>query len=189
MRLGASELPRAKTLTQSKDSSDSANPGRKPVELPLWLERWVWLSENAITIPGTQYRIGLDALLGWVAPGIGDWIASLGALATIWVAANHQVPSRVLARMLVNVVLDTAFGAIPLAGDLFDVFFRSNARNLALLRRHAAPRKVGAKAWPKLAIALVLIVAIAVVLFWLVVLGLGAVLIWALGRSWHGAGP
>ena len=86
-------------------------------------------------IPGTSIRFGVDALVGLV-PGIGD--AATGAVSAyiVYRAWRIGVPTGLLALMAVNIGLDTVLGAIPLAGSVFDVFFRANQRNMRLLRRH-----------------------------------------------------
>jgi hypothetical protein len=92
--------------------------------------------DELVTIPGTRQTVGVDSVVG-LLPGIGDVAsAALGA----WVileAARFRLPGVVLARMVVNTVVDLVIGAIPLFGDLFDVVFKSNSRNLALFRRYA----------------------------------------------------
>ncbi|HET8542712.1 MAG TPA: DUF4112 domain-containing protein [Anaeromyxobacter sp.] len=90
------------------------------------------LLDDAIPIPGTSWRIGIDPLLGLV-PGIGD---ALGAILSTWilvVAARLGVPATVLARMGVNVAIDAIVGVIPFVGDLADFGVKPNARNLRLL--------------------------------------------------------
>lgn len=93
------------------------------------------LLDGAVGIPGTRMRLGLDAVLGLI-PGVGD---VAGALLSGWIvltAARLGVPRATLARMLGNIVADTAVGAIPVLGDVFDVTWRSNQRNAALVERH-----------------------------------------------------
>jgi len=95
------------------------------------------LLDTAVLIPGTNIRFGIEALLRlW--PGIGDAAASLLSLYVLYEASRLGVPRLLLARMLANVVIEGAVGAIPVAGDAFDVFFRANRRNVALLRAHFA---------------------------------------------------
>lgn len=94
------------------------------------------LLDSAVTIPGTKITVGVDALLGLV-PGIGDALATLLSAQIVVLAARVGVPVGVLVRMLGNILLDAAVGVVPLLGDIFDVVFRSNQRNLALLERHA----------------------------------------------------
>jgi len=93
-------------------------------------------------VPGTPVRFGLDPLLGLV-PGAGDLAgAALGGW-VILLAAQEGAPRAMLLRMLANVAIDTTLGAIPLLGDLFDVGFRANSRNVTLLERHMlAPQAV-----------------------------------------------
>jgi Domain of unknown function (DUF4112) len=91
--------------------------------------------DNAIAIPGTSYRFGLDAIVGLV-PGIGDAIGAVFSLYIVFQAARMGVPKATLARMIGNVGIDTLVGEIPILGDLFDVGFKSNLKNLALIERH-----------------------------------------------------
>jgi hypothetical protein len=96
------------------------------------LRRVGYLLDNAIAIPGTRFRLGLDSLIGLV-PGVGDFAGGLLSLYIIVAAHRMGVPRSVLARMGWNVAVDTLVGAVPLLGDLFDIGFKSNLRNLALL--------------------------------------------------------
>jgi hypothetical protein len=93
------------------------------------------LMDGAFVIPGTNTRIGIDALIGLV-PGIGDVLSGLVSSYLIWEARRLGVSKWVLTRMVANTLLDTTIGAIPLAGDVFDVMFRANMKNMGLLRRH-----------------------------------------------------
>ena len=92
--------------------------------------------DSAIGIPGTKLRVGLDALLGLI-PGAGDAVGAALSGYIILAAARAGASRPVLLRMVGNVVVDTVIGAIPVLGDLFDVAFRSNTRNVALLERLA----------------------------------------------------
>ena len=93
------------------------------------------LMDTAFVIPGTEVRFGLDALIGLV-PGIGDAITTVMSLFIVSEARALGAPPTLIARMLANVALDSLVGAVPLAGDVFDVAFRANRRNMALLRAH-----------------------------------------------------
>jgi hypothetical protein len=102
------------------------------------IARIEWLSsllDTAILVPGTNIRFGLDALIGLV-PGIGDAVSTLLALYIVREARALGAPRLLIARMLANVALDGVVGAVPVAGDLFDVAFRANRRNVALLLQH-----------------------------------------------------
>src|SRR5690242_10040844 len=96
------------------------------------LRRVGWLLDNSIPIPGTRYRLGIDQLIGLV-PGIGDLIGGVLSLYIILEASRMGVPRGLLARMGWNVAVDTFVGEVPILGDLFDIAFKANIRNLALL--------------------------------------------------------
>ena len=93
------------------------------------------LLDTAFIIPGTQVRFGLDALIGLI-PGIGDVVTTALSLFIVNEARALGAPPVLLARMIANVALDGLVGAVPLVGDAFDVAFRANRRNMALLRAH-----------------------------------------------------
>jgi Domain of unknown function (DUF4112) len=91
--------------------------------------------DSAFVIPGTNRRVGFDAIIGLV-PGIGDAVTTLLASYIIWEARQLGLPRWKIARMIGNVALDTVLGAIPLAGDVFDVLFKANQRNLRIIHDH-----------------------------------------------------
>jgi hypothetical protein len=101
------------------------------------------LMDNAFVIPGINRRIGLDAIIGLV-PGIGDAISAVISAYIIWEARQLGLPRWKIARMVANVALDTAIGAVPFAGDMFDAAFKSNMRNLRIIQNH-----LGIKRGPK----------------------------------------
>ena len=105
----------------------------KPAELRRLEYLADWL-DSRFRLPGTNIRFGLDPILGLI-PGIGDGTLALPAVYLIFCAARLGAPRRVLARMGLNVLIDILFGAIPLIGDLFDIGFKANRRNVALLKR------------------------------------------------------
>src|SRR5262249_6106032 len=108
------------------------------------LERLAWLMDRAFHIPGTRIRIGLDALLGLLPVG-GDVLTGFVQVGLVLVALRHyKVPQIVAARMAANVLLDVAVGAIPLLGDLFDIGFKANTRNIRLLDAYRHPDSAGA---------------------------------------------
>jgi len=103
------------------------------------LERLAWLMDRAFHIPGTRIRVGLDAILGLLPVG-GDVLTGLVQAGLVLVALRHyKVPKIVAARMAANVLLDIAVGAIPLLGDLFDIGFKANTRNIRLLDAYRHP--------------------------------------------------
>ena len=93
------------------------------------------LMDSAFEIPGTGIRFGLDAIVG-LLPGIGDAISSAVSIYLIKEARRLGAPRLLVGRMMWNVVVDTAVGSVPVAGDMFDVIFRANLKNMALLRTH-----------------------------------------------------
>lgn len=106
------------------------------------LTRVAWLMDRSFRIPGTKIPIGLDALLGLVPVG-GDFAAGLVQAGLVLIAlGRYRVPPAVAARMMSNVLVDVAVGAIPLVGDVFDIAFKANTRNLRLLEPYlgATPR-------------------------------------------------
>ena len=98
------------------------------------------LMDTVFTIPGTNIRFGLDPILG-LFPGFGDAATALVSVLLIAQSARHGVPRIVITRMAGNVLLNTALGSIPVVGDAFSVWFKSNARNYALLQRHAGAQR------------------------------------------------
>ena len=95
------------------------------------------LMDSAVTIPGSNLRIGLDAIIG-LLPVIGDLISQAIASYIIWEARRLGVSRLTMGRMIANSAIDTVIGAVPLVGDIFDIGFRSNLKNLALLKAHLA---------------------------------------------------
>jgi len=99
------------------------------------IDRWTHILDESFQIPGTNIRLGWDSLIGLI-PGVGD-LATSGLSAYLIFQAHKAGASKwILARMLGNVGLDFVIGAIPLIGDTFDVFFKSNRRNARLLKKH-----------------------------------------------------
>ena len=95
------------------------------------------LMDTALVVPGTNIRFGADALVGLV-PGIGDALTTAVSLYIVHEARQLGAPWHVVSRMLANVAVDGIVGAIPILGDAFDVMWRANRRNVALLREHFA---------------------------------------------------
>ena len=95
-----------------------------------------WLDE-AFRVPGTTIRFGWDPIIGLV-PWVGDVLTALLSLAIVVQAHRMRIPRIVQMRMLLNVAIDVGLGVVPLVGDVADVFWKSNAKNFALLERHAA---------------------------------------------------
>jgi hypothetical protein len=127
----------ASTHTWDYDRSDTRDLDR--AQRLARLDALSRLFDMAFIIPGTNIRFGLDALIGLV-PGIGDIITTATSLYLVHEARQLGAPPHLIARMIGNIALDGVVGAVPLVGDAFDVMFRSNRRNMALLRKHLERR-------------------------------------------------
>ncbi len=102
------------------------------------LRRWAVLLDSQFKVPGTNVRFGLDAILG-IVPGLGDLVAPVFTVILLGTALKMRVPAVVLARMVLNAGIDMVLGLVPIAGDVGDVFWKADLRNMALLERHARP--------------------------------------------------
>jgi hypothetical protein len=128
-----------------------------------WLTK---LMDNQFRIPGTQIRFGLDPLIGLI-PGIGDLSGFVVSAMMLNTLAKNGASGFVMARMVFNIVLDAALGGIPIIGDIFDVAFKANQRNLQLMQEHYVEGRHKGGAW-KIVVPLLLIVLLVVATFtWL----------------------
>ncbi len=109
--------------------------GRDPASVSRRVEALEKVLERAFVIPGLNRHVGLDALIG-VVPVAGDILAAVIGAYLIWEARNLDMPKWKLLRMMANVGFDTLLGSVPVAGDMFDFFYRSNSRNLKIVRKH-----------------------------------------------------
>lgn len=132
------------------------------------------LLDDVIRVPGTDVRVGLDPVIGMV-PVVGDAVSALAGAWVIAEAARFGIPRSVLARMVVNLLADLGIGAIPVIGDIYDVVFRSNARNLDLFRRHALDPGATTRGERAFLLGLVLVIIGAL---WLALVLLGVALDW-----------
>ena len=120
---------------QFKTIADQLPIGRDPASIRRRLEAMEMLLERAFTIPGINRRVGLDAIVGLI-PVVGDLItASMGAW-LVWEARNLGMSKFQLMRLAGNIGIDSALGAVPLVGDLFDFAYRSNTKNLRIIKRY-----------------------------------------------------
>lgn len=108
----------------------------RPASVDLSLERLSWLMDDLFRVPGLGWRFGLDALVGLI-PGFGDTATSLVSFYILGSAVKYRVPKITLLRMGLNLALDYLLGSLPLVGDLFDAWWKSNHRNVDLLRERA----------------------------------------------------
>lgn len=91
--------------------------------------------DESFTIPGTKIKFGIDALLGLV-PGGGDLVSSVFSLYILRAAIKMKLPKSAVLAMISNILLDTTIGIIPIIGDIFDIFWKSNKRNLKIIEKH-----------------------------------------------------
>jgi hypothetical protein len=142
----------------------------KPVALDA-LRRWAVLLDSAFRIPGTRIRFGLDAIIGLI-PGIGDISTPAFAGLLLLQAVRMRLPIVIQARMVLNAALDMLLGLVPILGDLVDVGWKANLRNLALLERHARPGVAPARGdyvfvWICLALLALIAITPVVLIVWL----------------------
>ena len=123
-------------LNAARPAAPSTEHARWPHLSPVFraVDRLVFWSDSALSIPGTRIRFGLDPIIGLI-PG-GDAVGGALSLSVLVLGLQYRLPVWVLWRMVFNIALDTAVGSVPLVGDLFDFGFRANQRNMQLLREH-----------------------------------------------------
>jgi uncharacterized protein DUF4112 len=135
------------------------------------LRRWAVLLDSIFRVPGTNIRFGVDAIVGLV-PGLGDFVSPAFTVMVLLTALRMRVPAVVQARMVLNAAIDMLIGLVPIAGDLADVAWKADLKNVALLERHARPGTKpsrGDYVFVGVCVAIVSIVAITpiVLLIWL----------------------
>ena len=108
----------------------------RPIEIEESLDRLSWLLDDLFRIPVLGWRIGLDALVGLI-PGVGDTATTVASLYVLGSAVRYRVPKITLLRMGLNLGIDYALGSLPLVGDFFDAWWKSNQKNVELLRQRA----------------------------------------------------
>jgi hypothetical protein len=109
---------------------------RRPGNVDQGLERLGWIMDDLFRIPVLGWRFGLDAVVGLI-PALGDTTTSLVSLYILASAVRYRVPKITLLRMGLNIAIDYAVGSLPVVGDLFDAWWKSNQMNVALLKRRA----------------------------------------------------
>lgn len=138
----------------------------RPIEIEESLDRLSWLLDDLFRIPILGWRIGLDALVGLV-PGIGDTATTVASLYVLGSAVRYRVPKITLLRMGFNLGIDYALGSLPLVGDFFDAWWKSNQKNVELLRQRATVSASEAREgrisdWLFVGLIMILLVALAI---------------------------
>jgi hypothetical protein len=116
-------------------AKDIPGMGNDPQAVRMRVEALEKLLERAFHIPGTKIPFGLDSIIGLV-PVLGDLITAAMGAYIVWEARNLGMSKWQLIRMTANVGIDTAIGAIPIVGDAFDLVWRSNTKNLRIIKKH-----------------------------------------------------
>lgn len=161
---------------------DKASPQLKKAlsgTVAPWAERLVRWMDDFLKIPGTNFGIGLDPIIGFIVPGAGDAITGTGSIALLFLALKERVPTVVLLRMCMNILVDTVGGVLPFLGDAFDVVWRSNRRNLDLIEKYRDDPKRAPTVVDYLLVATGVLLAIASIVIPIVIIygiGLGAIL-------------
>jgi len=119
--------------------SDLTKEERREIEVEEGLENLSHYLDGLFRIPGTGWRFGLDALIGLV-PNVGDTLTSFASFYILFAGVRYGVPKITLLRMAFNIGLDYVVGMIPFIGDVFDFFWRSNRRNMDLIRARGTGR-------------------------------------------------
>lgn len=162
----------------SRLTSRPATLANSPASLKR-LRRMSHLLDNAIPVPGIGMRVGLDPILG-LLPGGGDVVTGVLSVYIVFEAARMGLPAATLGRMGLNILLDVLSGTVPVLGDLFDVAWKANSQNVALLEKHLADPVPSKAADRLLAIGvivglLLLVLGVAALSLWVVSTVLGAV--------------
>ena len=125
------------------------------------------LMDNQFKIPGTNFRFGLDAIIGLI-PGAGD-LTTFGISGfMLYVMARNGASGYVMARMVLNVLIDTIVGAIPFIGDLFDFGFKSNTKNIRLMQEHYIEGRHKGSKWKVILPVMIVFIALFAVVVWLI---------------------
>lgn len=140
-----------------------------------WLDTLSSLMDSRFRVPGTSIRFGLDFIIG-LFPGVGDFAGLAISGILVIGMARHGASGRVVAKMLGNILLDALAGLIPILGDLFDLSFKANRRNIALLREHYQEGRHQGNAWGVLIGAALLVLLALSAFAWLAIWAVSSVL-------------
>jgi hypothetical protein len=127
--------------------------------LRRWAERLVTLLDDRFRIPGTDFRFGLDPIIGLLFPGVGDAVTGVGSVGLLALALRRGVPRVILMRMILNILVDVVAGGLPIVGDIFDAAYKSNRRNLELIRQNEGTDSKASR-WDYVIVTLGIVLAI-----------------------------
>jgi hypothetical protein len=123
------------------------------------------LMDAQFRIPGTDIRFGLDGIIGLI-PGAGDLSTFAVSGYMVWVMANNGASGFVLARMTLNILIDALIGSIPVIGDVFDIAFKANMRNMRLMQEHYEEGRHRGSAWKLIIPVLIVLFLIVIAIIW-----------------------
>ncbi|MDJ1179997.1 DUF4112 domain-containing protein [Roseofilum sp. BLCC_M91] len=126
------------------------------------LRRLSQLLDNALPIPGLNYRVGLDPIIGLI-PGGGDMVSAILSAYIVLEATRFRLPKETLGRMVMNILIDTLTGIVPVLGDIFDLTWKANAMNMQLLEEHLQAPKSREAADRGFIIVMIIILALIVI--------------------------
>lgn len=129
------------------------------------VQRLAKLMDAQFRIPGTNFRFGLDGILGLI-PGAGDLSTFAVSGYMLWIMANNGASGYVLSRMVVNVLLDALIGSIPLLGDIFDFAFKANLRNMRLMEQYYSEGRHRGSAWKVIVPVLIVLFIVIGLIIW-----------------------
>ena len=127
----------SRSLVAREAGLPAARGGHSRAEVERSLEQLAHLMDGLLRVPGTGWRIGLDAIVGLI-PGVGDFATTAVSLYILAAGVRYRVPKVTLLRMGANIAVDYLLGSVPVVGDIFDALWKSNQMNVELLRRRAA---------------------------------------------------
>lgn len=149
------------------------------------LRRFAWLLDSQFRVPGTNFRFGVDAVVGLI-PGIGDFAGAIASTVFLAQAIRMGAPGPVLARMVTNILTETLVGAIPGLGDLFDATFKANRRNMRLLERLTEAPEVTRQTSKRYLIGIAFVIAVILLVIGILAVVIGVMVFRAISE---GRGP
>jgi hypothetical protein len=149
------------------------------------LRRLAWLLDSQFRVPGTNFRFGLDAVVG-LSPGIGDFAGAIASTVFLAQAVRMGAPGPVLGRMITNILTETLVGAIPGLGDLFDATFKANRRNMRLLERLTESPEVTRQTSKRYLIGIAIVIAAILLVIGILAVIIGVMVVRAISQ---GRGP
>lgn len=144
------------------NETSTATPKQRGLKQLNYLAK---LMDAQFRVPGTNFRFGLDGIIGLI-PGAGDLSTFAVSGYMLWIMANNGASGFVLARMTFNILIDAIVGAVPILGDIFDVAFKANMRNMRLMQQHYEEGRHKGSAWKVIVPVLIVVFLIIAAIIW-----------------------